>query len=132
MLFFWFCSWRRIWIYMFYMFHLRWHVASVYRGHLWGPMTLTPVAERLAVELSLPVFTQLGFEHPTFHLRGERSNWLRHRRGLYFDAPCHSRCGTLKNPHWSMVMSAEYRSTFKALHRLWWRHHMSKIFSSGT
>ena len=26
-------------------------------GHLRGPMTLTPVAERLAVELSLPVLT---------------------------------------------------------------------------
>ena len=26
-------------------------------GHLQGPMTLTPTAKRLAVELSLPVFT---------------------------------------------------------------------------
>ena len=26
-------------------------------GHLRGPVTLTPIAERLAVELSLPVFT---------------------------------------------------------------------------
>ena len=25
------------------------------------------------------------------------------------DVPCHSRCGTLKNPHCSMGMSAEYR-----------------------
>ena len=31
--------------------------ASVYNGHLRGPMPLTPVANRLAVELSLPVFT---------------------------------------------------------------------------
>ena len=37
--------------------HLLWHGASVYNGHLWGPVTLTPIAERLAVELSLPVFT---------------------------------------------------------------------------
>ena len=37
--------------------HLLWHGASVYNGHLRGPMTLTPIAERLAVELSLPVFT---------------------------------------------------------------------------
>ena len=34
-------------------------------------MTLTPIAERLAVELSLPVFMTFksvaaGFEHPTF------------------------------------------------------------------
>ena len=33
------------------------------------------------------------------------------------DAPCHSRCGTLKNPHCSMAISAEYRSKFAALHR---------------
>ena len=37
--------------------HLLWHGASVYDGHLRGPVTLTPVAERLAVELSKPVFT---------------------------------------------------------------------------
>ena len=37
-------------------FHLMWHGASVYNGHRWRPMTLIPVAEHLAVELSLPVF----------------------------------------------------------------------------
>ena len=39
--------------------HLLWQGASVYtcNGHLWGPITSTPIAERLAVELSLPVFT---------------------------------------------------------------------------
>ena len=37
--------------------HLLWHGASVYNGHLRGPVTLTSIAERLAVELSLPVFT---------------------------------------------------------------------------
>ena len=37
--------------------HLLWHGASIYNGHLRGPVTLTPVAERLAVELSLTVFT---------------------------------------------------------------------------
>ena len=30
---------------------------TVYNGQLRGPVTLTPVAERLAVELLLPVFT---------------------------------------------------------------------------
>ena len=30
---------------------------TVYNGHLRGPLTLTPVAERLAVKLSLHVFT---------------------------------------------------------------------------
>ena len=29
--------------------------ATVYNGHLRGPVTLTPVPKRLAVELSLPV-----------------------------------------------------------------------------
>ena len=38
-------------------FSLLWHKASVYNGHLWGPVTLTPLAERLAVELLLPGFT---------------------------------------------------------------------------
>ena len=37
--------------------HLLWHGAFVYNGHLQGPVTLTPFAERLALELSLPVFT---------------------------------------------------------------------------
>ena len=37
--------------------HLLWHEASVYYDHIRGPETLTPVAERLAVQLSLPVYT---------------------------------------------------------------------------
>ena len=53
------------------------HGASIYNGHVRGPVT--PIAERLAVELSLPVFkniglSQMGFEHPTFRLRDHRSN----------------------------------------------------------
>ena len=55
--------------------HLLWHGASVYNGHLWGPVTLTPIAEHWAVELSLPVLT-------TLDCRGWDSNielplWLR-------------------------------------------------------
>ena len=34
-----------------------WHGPTVYNGHLRGPVTLAPVLERLAVELSLPSFT---------------------------------------------------------------------------
>ena len=46
-------------------------------------MTLTSIAERLAVELFYDLCqSRLGFEHPTFRLRGQRSNPLRHRRGL--------------------------------------------------
>ena len=37
--------------------HLLWHGSSVYNYHLRGPVPLTPIAERLAVELSLPLFT---------------------------------------------------------------------------
>ena len=36
--------------------HLLRHGASFYNGHLRGPVTLTPIAERLAVKLSLPAF----------------------------------------------------------------------------
>ena len=36
---------------------LLWHGASVYNGHLRGPVTLTSVAERLEVALSLSIFT---------------------------------------------------------------------------
>ena len=47
------------------------------------------------------------------------------------DALCHSSCGTPKNPYCSMAMSAEHRSKFVALHRQWWRLHMSEKFLSG-
>ena len=36
-------------------------ITSVYNGHHRGPVTLTPIAERLAVELSLPVYTTQVF-----------------------------------------------------------------------
>ena len=49
-------------------------------------MTLTPIAERLAVALSQTVLSELGFEHQTFRLRGQRSKPLRHRRGATFSA----------------------------------------------
>ena len=61
--------------------HLLWHGASVYNGHLRGPVTLTPITESLAVELSLSLFTTPGFRGwdpgcATFRMRGERSNLL--------------------------------------------------------
>ena len=64
--------------------HLLWHGASVYNSHLWGPVTLTPIAERLEVDLSLPVFTisvAAGIRTPNPRLRDERSNPYRHRHG---------------------------------------------------
>ena len=59
---------------------LGWHGASKYNGHIRGPMTLTPIAKRLAVEMSLPDsgLSWLEFEHPTFRLRGELSNPMCH------------------------------------------------------
>ena len=52
-------------------------------------VTLTPIAERLAGELSLSVFydlslSRMGFEHPTLRLRSKRSNLLRHLRDETF------------------------------------------------
>ena len=37
--------------------HLLWHETSAYNGHLRGPVTLTPNAERFVVELSLTDLT---------------------------------------------------------------------------
>ena len=42
---------------LFIVPHLMWHGVSVYNGHLRRRVTLTRIAELLAVELSLPVFT---------------------------------------------------------------------------
>ena len=41
----------------FSMPHLLWHGSSVYNGHLRGPLTLTPIAERLTVKLKIPILT---------------------------------------------------------------------------
>ena len=43
--------------------HELWHRASVYNGHLRGPLTLTPNAERLATVLSLLVLTSNVCRH---------------------------------------------------------------------
>ena len=48
--------------------HLLRHGASVYNGHLRGPVTLTPIAERLAVDLSLPVNFLLPDLLPLIHI----------------------------------------------------------------
>ena len=52
--------------------HLLRHGAFVYIGHLRGPVTLTPISERLAVDLSLPVLhlrsVAAGIRTPNFPL----------------------------------------------------------------
>ena len=62
----------------FRMPHLLWHGVSVYIGHLRRPVTFTPIAERLALKLSLPVWLWVGFEHPNFRMRYQLSNQQRH------------------------------------------------------
>ena len=37
--------------------HLMWQGPTFHNFHLWGAVTLTPIAKRLAVDLSLPVLT---------------------------------------------------------------------------
>ena len=54
------------------------------------------------------------------------------RGPLNTDVPSPIRCGTLKNPHCSMAISAEHWSKYAALHRQWSRLHMSEKFMSGT
>ena len=53
--------------------HLPSHGAPAFNGNLQGPVTLTPIAERVAVELSR---LRSIAEHPTFSMRGERYNRL--------------------------------------------------------
>ena len=74
---------------LFSMPHLLWHGASVIIVISEDPWN-THIAERLAVELSLPAFYDLGllrlrFGHQTFRMRIECSNQLCHRRCTAFD-----------------------------------------------
>ena len=41
----------------FGVLHLPGHVTSVFNGQLQGPVAATPIDQRIAVELSLPVLT---------------------------------------------------------------------------
>ena len=56
-------------------------------GHLRGPVTLTPIAKRLAVELSLPVLrlrsVAAGIWTPNLPLAGQSYNPLGHSRGFH-------------------------------------------------
>ena len=79
------CSWPSLmaieqWGF-FNISHQLWHGPTLYTGLLRGPVTLKPVAERLAVELSLPVFTTQVYRE-----RGSNPNLLHARRTLYLFA----------------------------------------------
>ena len=69
--------------------HPLWPEASVYNGHLRGPVTLMHTYCRAfgsgAVTTSFYDLglSRLGFEYPIFRFRGERSSPLRHRRGRF-------------------------------------------------
>ena len=52
--------------------HLLWHVASIYNGHLRGPVTLTPIAERLAANKRANYFYLLQLLFPTSYLQTKR------------------------------------------------------------
>ena len=68
--------------------HLLWHGVSVNNDHLRGPLRLTPSAERLAVAVHVATcfydlgLSRVGLEHKIFLLQIQRSNPLRHRRGV--------------------------------------------------
>ena len=46
------------------------------------------------------------------------------------DVPYQSTYGTLKNPHCWIANTAEHRSKFAAIHRQWWRLHISEKLST--
>ena len=68
--------------------HLLCHESSVYNGHLQGPRTDTHTYCRAFGSRAVIAcfndlgLSRLGFEHPSFRLRRELNNPLRHRRGL--------------------------------------------------
>ena len=68
--------------------HLMWHGTSVYQG----PVTLSPIAEHLAVKLSLHVFTTVAAGIRTLNLpiRGEHSHPLPRRRYQEVTSWCQS------------------------------------------
>ena len=92
----------------FSMPHLLWHRASVYNGHLRGPVTLTPIAERLALGchyLFLWGLLWLGFEHPTFWLRGKCFNPLHHCDGPVKVQICPISIWSQDNTNWFFIQT---------------------------
>ena len=100
---------------------LLWREASVYNGHLRGPVTLTLNAERLAVEPALPVVkTKVcrGWDSNTqpsacvanalnqFAIAAARVLVDDHYKRMPVSQ---YRCVTLKNFHCSLAISFEYR-----------------------
>ena len=78
--------------------HLPWHRASVYNGHLRGRVTLTPVAERLAVGLLLRVLrlrsVAVGFRTP------------REKKGQHLNNQTCLKAIRTRHSHWSILSDA--------------------------
>ena len=76
---------------VFSMQHLLYHGTFVYNGHLLRPMTLTPITERLAKELSLLLFLRLtcrsvegGIRTPKVRLAGRTLYQLHNHSGANY------------------------------------------------
>ena len=64
---------------------LLWHGASVYDTHTYCRALSSGAVTTCFYDLGL---SHLGFEHPTFQLRGQRSNTLRHALEFIFHFHC--------------------------------------------
>ena len=67
--------------------HLLWHGSSVKNDHLRKPRDTHTSCRAFSCGAVTTSFydlglSRLGLKHPTFRLRGERTNSMRHRRGL--------------------------------------------------
>ena len=78
-----------------------------------NPGCYSPKSLKQVINSTLPTSRQRCIRHA--------SSWMTLKK----DAPCHSRCDTLKIPHCSMALSAEH-DKFAVLHRLWRSLHFSK------
>ena len=87
-----FCTYAIEHLSFFSMPHLLRHRTSVYNG-LWGPVILTSIVELWQYTVTACFYdlglSQLGFDHPTCHLRDEPSNRLCHHVNVsHFNVRC--------------------------------------------
>ena len=88
--------------------YLLWHGPTVYNGHLRGPMSLKPVAERLAVKLSLPVCTTQVCRD-----RGSNPDLPHARRTLYLYATAAVQMVRESSGHRTMTMDVRPANSWK-------------------
>ena len=87
-------------------------------------LRVRPASGRLGVRI--PAATDLSRKNRKWQLHSYTLGSRCERHGssemtIIYDAPCHNRCGTLKNPHCSITRSAKHRSKLKfaALNLQW-------------